>query len=375
MMRKCVCLPLLASVFMLGGCNRTSIEDNKEYKSFKEVAGLETSNITGINVSEGVAFSFAWNYQFQDYSFVDTKYEKVEFSIYDEFYQKDKADGGDAICLHFSTDITLDTYPVQAYTFMMYISYADQYLYYGSSIQGANEAYRSKDKVSDSVVSKLLDKTNQAQKHHLNVIQDSSLPLDAPESGNYQENYRFTFKVEIVTDTSFYVFLNDELLPYVSSDDVLGGYQYYQFLMPNKDSTLVITGDKFYVDRPYSFSEIFPWVNRLNKETLKGIRIEDGQIGVNPETVSPSVKYSQDERDKEYNLRLLKSEPLIKVSQTEEIEGGWYRLVTYVLNDDTSHQIRIENGKVTYMTFSSFQRFRFDSTPTNLPDVFYPIND
>ncbi len=374
-MRKNVFLPLLASVVMLGGCNRTSIDDNKEYKSFKEVSGLETSNITGINVSEGVAFSFAWNYQYQDYSFVNTQYEKVEFSIYDEFYQKDRADGGDAICLHFSTDITLETYPVQAYTFMMYISYADQYLYYGSSIQGVNEAYRSKDKVSDSVVSKLLDKTSQAQSHHLNVIKDGLLSFDAPESGNYQENYRFNFKVEIVTDTSFYVFLNDELLPYVSSDDVLGGYQYYQFLMPKKDSTLVITGDKFYVDRPYTFSEIFPWVDELNKEILKGIRIEDGQIGVNPETVSPSVKYSQDERDKEYNLRLLKSEPLIKVSQTEEIEGGWYKLVTYVLNDDTSYQIRIENGMVMYMTFNSCQRFRFDSTPTNLPDVFYPIND
>ena len=375
MMRKCVFLPLLASVFMLGGCNRTSLDDNKEYKSFKEVAGLETSNITGINVSEGVAFSFAWNYQFQDYSFVDTMYEKVEYSIYDEIYQKDRADGGDAICLRFSTDITLETYPVQAYTFMMYISYADQCLYYGSSIQGANEAYRSKDKVSDSVVSKLLDKTNQAQKHHLNVIQDSSLSLDTPESGDYQENYRFSFKTEIVTDLTTYVFLNDELLPSIRSDDTLGGYTYYEFMMPKQDSTLVITNNKFYVNKYYSFAEVFPWVNELNKYNLKGVRIEDGTLGTDPSKVKSNIRYSEDERDIAYNLSVLKNEPLVKVVASQDVEGGSYRIVTYVVSETQWHQIIIENGLVIYQDFSSSQRFRFDSTPTNMPDVFYPISD
>ena len=81
------------------------------------------------------------------------------------------------------------------------------------------------------------------------------------------------------------MFLNDELLPSVRSDDTLGGYTYYEFMMPKQDSTLVITNNKFYVNKYYSFAEVFPWVNELNKYNLKGVRIEDGTLGTDPSKV------------------------------------------------------------------------------------------
>ncbi len=120
----------------------------------------------------------------------------------------------------------------------------------------------------------------------------------------------------------------------------------------------------------YSFGDLFPWVATLNKDNLKGIKIEDGSIGVNPETATPTTRYSEDERDLAYNLNILKNEPLKKTEY--DLVGGYYRLVTYYLVDDTSYSIRIDNGKVLWETPYSYQYFRFDSTPTSLPDVFYP---
>ncbi len=52
--------------------------------------------------------------------------------------------------------------------------------------------------------------------------------------------------------------------------------------MPSQDSALVITGDEFYVYRPYSFAEVFSWANAITKDTLKGVRIEDGYFCFNP---------------------------------------------------------------------------------------------
>lgn len=114
----------------------------------------------------------------------------------------------------------------------------------------------------------------------------------------------------------------------------------------------------------YSFAEVFSWVNAITKDTLKGVRIEDGYIGVNPETANPTIKYSEDERDIDYNLMVLETKPLIK-TENQDLDGGTYQLVTYILN----------NGRVIYRDFNSYQEFRFDSTPTSMPDVFYPENN
>lgn len=116
------------------------------------------------------------------------------------------------------------------------------------------------------------------------------------------------------------------------------------------------------------------WVNAITKDTLKGVRIEDGYIGVNPETANPTIKYSEDERDIDYNLMVLETKPLIK-TENQDLDGGTYRLVTYILNNGAEYEIKINNGRVIYRDFNSYQEFRFDSTPTSMPDVFYPENN
>lgn len=139
-------------------------------------------------------------------------------------------------------------------------------------------------------------------------------------------------------------------------------------------STFLLSGCTADVYRAYSFAEVFSWVNDITKDTLKGVRIEDGYAGVNPETANPTIKYSEDERDIDYNLMVLETEPLIK-TENQDKDGGIYRLVTYILNNGAEYKIKINNGHVIYRDFNSYQEFRFDSTPTSMPNVFYPESD
>ena len=142
--------------------------------------------------------------------------------------------------------------------------------------------------------------------------------------------------------------------------------------MPALDSTLVITTNRFYLNKTYSFVEVFPYLRSVTKESLKGMRIETGYFGVNPEGRKPTIKYSEDKRDIEYNLDILNNQSLLKYDENQPVDGGNYRKVTYILFSEGEYEIEIENSHVVYRDFSSYQMFRFDSTPTKMPDVFYP---
>ena len=82
-MKSKLLIAILASTLLLSGCTAV---DNGEYYSFKDIAGIETSNIIDFKVSESIYTSFAWQYQYDDYSFLNTKYEKIDFSIKAEIF-------------------------------------------------------------------------------------------------------------------------------------------------------------------------------------------------------------------------------------------------------------------------------------------------
>ncbi len=367
-------IPFLASLLLLSGCTLTPRASSFKGNAFdfEDVTGVDISDIKDMKVSASVAMSAAWTYN--DYSFLDTDYDRVEFSIYDAFFGYPKEEGDDdAICLHITTYIVLETYPTQDYAFTMYISHSTHYIYYGSSMEGAYGAYRSRNPISEELFKTLLGSRPTAAQYTLTVQGGTNVSPDLPKSGTYDENQKISFKIEIVTDATFHAYLNNELLKPIRDDETLGGYAYYEFNMPGQNSTLVITDDGFYLDKPYSFEEVFPWVSRLSKQTLKGITIEDGYIGVNPATANPTVRYSEDERDIDYNLSILQNDPLIKIEDAG-IAGGTYRIATYLLHDGSQYSIQMSNGRVLYEAFGYCQYFRFDTTPTRVPDVNYPIS-
>ena len=100
-MEKRFLTAVLVTTFLLNGC----VTDNGNYSSFKDVTGVTISDINEFKISENVTTSSAWQYQYDDYTFLNTKYVKVNFNIKNELLDKPLSDGEGAICLHFMTDV------------------------------------------------------------------------------------------------------------------------------------------------------------------------------------------------------------------------------------------------------------------------------
>lgn len=153
----------LTSALLLAGC----AVGNGGYSSLEDITSVDISHIISLRISESFYTSFEWQYQYDDYSFLNTKYEKVNFSIKNNLMDKQRSEGGDAICLKFITDIILEICPPQNYSIYMYLSYADYHLYYGSTIEGGTEAYRSKNKISNKYISMLKDQGNKIDNNNI----------------------------------------------------------------------------------------------------------------------------------------------------------------------------------------------------------------
>lgn len=142
--------------------------------------------------------------------------------------------------------------------------------------------------------------------------------------------------------------------------------------MPTGEAILEFLTDQFHADKYYYyFADIFNWVSLLNETTLKAIEIGDGYIGVDPNDPNNAriIRYSEKIEDINYNLSILKEEPLVKTDNLETPPGGWYRNVKYITFEGKEYILKISNGMVFWNDFSSYEYFRFDRTPTNFPDI------
>ena len=85
---------LLASLFLLTSCSQQTY-------SLKEVAGLEVSSITQMQVSSDVYQSYAWTVDEKYYSYLDCSYILVSFDINEQFMGwPPKESKDDAIVIH-----------------------------------------------------------------------------------------------------------------------------------------------------------------------------------------------------------------------------------------------------------------------------------
>lgn len=146
----------------------------------------------------------------------------------------------------------------------------------------------------------------------------------------------------------------------------------YSFVVPTGEAILEFLTDQFHADKYYYyFADIFNLVSLLNETTLKVIEIKDGYIGVDPNDPNNAriIRYSEKIEDINYNLSILKEEPLVKTDNLETPPGGWYRNVKYITFEGKEYILKISNGMVFWNDFSSYEYFRFDRTPTNFPDI------
>ncbi|MCQ2799338.1 MAG: hypothetical protein MJ228_01060 [Bacilli bacterium] len=206
---------------------------------------------------------------------------------------------------------------------------------------------------------------------HLEVINKLSEfeSPDFPATGDYEYGHVFNFKVARVDDGGYAPYLNDERLAPSKYDR---DYLSYSFSMPKCKSVLKLVeegGMHVHNEKTrFDLDEVFPWIQDVTETTLKGISIEYGWVGANPEIHVPKIKSSERQEDIMYNLTILKNTTLIKADD-EMVEGGWYRNVTYILSDGTHRSIMIENGYLVGRYSSAFIRLKFFGDNPNYPDI------
>lgn len=370
-----VFIGLFASIFVLCGCENSKGEGLKftsDDKTFFDITSFGVSSIEEIMVSSSIRQSAMFLYESNDYSFLETRFVKEELVENDVigFSDTDYSVEKDAICLRIRSNVKnseLSSFE----SINMYISYKDHYLYYWDfSNETTKECYHSKYAIADKYIDKLLNNGHTGTQYYLTVDNqcDSNIAEWVPETGYYAENHKFVFKIEVVTDVSFIVYLNGETVQPFETGELVGDYDYYRVLMPEKDSTLAITSDHFYGKSEYKFNEIFSWVDNLNEGNVTRVKIETGPIGVDPETATSEEKFSEDERDISYNLNILKNATLEKA--TYDSEGGTYLKITFTLIG-REYIIDTYNRYVLWNDFSSSAYFKFKDTFTDFFDIQY----
>lgn len=193
------------------------------------------------------------------------------------------------------------------------------------------------------------------EKYYLSVECQSdfvkSLTKDVPKSGYYRSGKKFTFKVEMLCDADVYVYQNNKSFSDVQYE---GNYAIYSFTMPKENTTLAITMDDFYLDKEYRITQLYfvPWHNPpiFTVDELSRIELTTYIDGISPEIKNPVKYVSEDIRDFEYNLNVIKNKTVTK-AKTMENSGGTSRS-TYKFYYDYAEgfephylEITILNGK------------------------------
>ena len=209
----------------------------------------------------------------------------------------------------------------------------------------------------------------------LTVQGGTHLCYDLPKSGYYTFGTDFEFRIAEVTDISFRAFINNiEILP--SPEQKYKGFLQFDFVMPERDSTLTVTADPFYSDREYQLKELVPWVSSLSRSQLEEVVLESGYQGVDPSEYHPEIQKSKDARDLDFNYIFLQKALFRKATRLEaDLDGGTYFQVTYIQKDGSEYPLRLSNLFFHWQDFSREQYFRLTNHSSVYPHIEYPMTE
>lgn len=189
--------------------------------------------------------------------------------------------------------------------------------------------------------------------YKLDVIFDGNVTdsiITFPKNGYYNAGDELLIRANILYDAQIYVFLNNEL---ETTTSWTNDFNEWKIEMPSKDSTLVLTMDRFYATDVTTISKIIP--SYMEKNEVTKIRIRDGYNGVRPGSLD-IVKYtnSQDEFDRFYSFF---DEKVQKYDNNSVPDGGNYRVISFI-GSDYENSYRISNKIIASTDFSSSTNFK-----------------
>lgn len=180
---------------------------------------------------------------------------------------------------------------------------------------------------------------------------------------SYSAGETITLQVSIVTDVSVYVYLDDERL---ISNKAEGHFTIYEFVMPEKDITLVFTTDQFYGRDELEFSEVYWFTNKI-KDNTKEVMVLEEPVSLNELIV---VKRSNDPSDVENMVGITNQK--LKRAKDYNFQSQPTNRIYFKDEADNSYEVKIIGKYVFYYEFSSSYVFEFLDDTYEVPVVSNP---
>ncbi|MDE7440443.1 MAG: hypothetical protein K2N23_08050, partial [Clostridia bacterium] len=171
-----------------------------------------------------------------------------------------------------------------------------------------------------------------------------------PLENLYEADTEVEVKLNVITDVSLYVFVNDKRVEQSHYDSDYWGYK---FTMPHADIVIHITTDEYYGVEICDFDVPFYWVKYCQSENVVKIQRERGYYGVSPD-ILPEVVYITDKAEIENICTIFNCK--LKPIPNPHIDGGGY--VTYTFyTADAEYELQISNGYPISISFSDCRFF------------------
>ncbi|MCH5172417.1 MAG: hypothetical protein J1F31_06295 [Erysipelotrichales bacterium] len=187
--------------------------------------------------------------------------------------------------------------------------------------------------------------------------------ISCPKSGSYKAGTILEVRSGIIYDADIYVYLNNSMIDKIDENQEW----IYRFKMPDKESSLYITMDRFFGKSEYTFQYLFNWSNNIYEETdITKIRYESEDSGESSDILI-DVIYTEDRDDISLFYDLLQ-EPLVRYNgelKKEEQQTS----ITYYINNYAYELTIINNNIVYWWDFSSAAYFTFKNEQYEIPNI------
>lgn len=185
--------------------------------------------------------------------------------------------------------------------------------------------------------------------------------LAEPLKNTYRAGTVVQIKADSVTDLSVYVYVNGERIPVIDHDM---NFWYYEFVMPEKDTTVHLTSDEFYGQDEYKFDDVHWWL-RSQKDVHKvSIRTENHE----EEKGFIENRYSSKQTDID-NFKAIADQWLLRVDDDATKDTTHSYTYTFYYTDRNSSSLYFNDAFSHWNDFSSYATFRFKDPNYALPTI------
>ena len=185
--------------------------------------------------------------------------------------------------------------------------------------------------------------------------------LAEPLKSAYRAGTVVTIKAYLVCDVSLYVHVNDKNIPLADYDK---DFWYYEFVMPEENTTVHLTSDQFYGKDEYKFDSVHGRL-KFQKEVDKvSIRTKNRE----EEKSFIETRYSSKQTDID-NFKAIADQWLIKAADGATKDTTHSYEYTFYYNDKKQFSLHFNDAFSHWNDFSSYQIFQFKDPDYVLPTI------